>query len=54
MAGERSCYRKEKKEIKQRKKRKILGEGCFGERPDPKITTSLFDFLANDSAALLA
>jgi hypothetical protein len=31
-----------------------LGEGCFGERPNPKITTSLFDFLANGSAALLA
>jgi hypothetical protein len=48
------CYRKEKKEIKQRKKRKIWGEGCFGERLKPKITTSFFYFLANGSAALLA
>jgi hypothetical protein len=50
---DRCCYRKEKKEIKQRKKRKIWGGGCFGERPHSKITTSLFGFLANDSAALL-
>jgi hypothetical protein len=35
---------KKRKKTKKRKKRKIWGEGCFGERPDPKITTSLFDF----------
>ena len=45
---------KKRKKTKKRKKRKIWGEGCFGERPNPKITTSLFDFLANGSAALLA
>ena len=45
---------KKRKKTKKRKKRKIWGEGCFGERPNPKITTSLFDFLANGSAALFA
>jgi hypothetical protein len=45
---------KKRKKTKKRKKRKIWGECCFGERPNPKITTSLFDFLANGSAALLA
>ena len=45
---------KKRKKTKKRKKRKIWGKGCFGERPNPKITTSLFDFLANGSAALLA
>jgi hypothetical protein len=43
---------KKRKELK--KKRKIWGEGCFGERPNPKTTTSFFYFLANGSAALLA
>jgi hypothetical protein len=47
--------RKERKQkTKKRKKRKIWRGGCFGERPNPKITTSFFDFLANGSAALLA
>jgi hypothetical protein len=45
---------KKRKKTKKRKKRKIWGEGCFGERPNPKITTSLFDFLANGRAALFA
>jgi hypothetical protein len=43
----------EKRKEKEKKEKKDL-EGCFGERPDPKITTSFFDFLANGSAALLA
>jgi hypothetical protein len=44
---------KKKKENKKRKKRKF-GRVVFGERPNPKITTSFFDFLANGSAALWA
>jgi hypothetical protein len=35
---------KKRKETKKRKKRNIWGEGCFGERPNPKITTSLFGY----------
>jgi hypothetical protein len=45
---------KKTKKRQKRKKRQIWGEGCFGERPNPKITTSLFDFLANGRAALFA
>jgi hypothetical protein len=45
---------KKRKKLNKERKERSGGEGCFGERPNPKITTSLFDFLANGSAALFA
>jgi hypothetical protein len=45
---------KKRKKLNKERKERFGGGGCFGQRPNPKMTTSLFDFLANDSAALLA
>ena len=46
---------KKRKKTKKRKKRKIWGRVVLeNDLANPKITTSLFGFLANGSAALFA
>jgi hypothetical protein len=48
--------RKERNHTKKENRYFGAGVSCFGKRPtgSPKITTSVFYFLANGSAALLA